>query len=76
MPVPDDSLIESGVIFKADVDESEYFLNSCLPMCDFKFKRIPDHKSSNICLWMFCLGKSWAANTGQLYKDEILALSL
>lgn len=47
-PVPDDSLIESGVIFKAARDESECFLNSCLPRCDFKFKRIPDHKSSNI----------------------------
>lgn len=49
-PVPDDRLIESVVIFKADIDESESFLNSSLPRCDFKFKRIPDHKSSNICL--------------------------
>jgi len=55
--VPDDSLIESGVIFKADIDESEYFMHSCLPRCDFEFKRIPDHKSSNIFLRMTCLGK-------------------
>lgn len=50
IPVPDDSLIESGVIFKADIDEKECFLHSCLLKCNFKFRRIPGYKSNTICL--------------------------